>query len=251
MLLIILLRKKMKFFELICKAFIKSDLNFGESFEKMSKFINFAIIRGGQETLHKKTGFKHYSFSGFRPSKENIENQIFQRDNIYEFIIRSLDETFIDKITTSLRENINNPHIQVFDARKKIIEQYFITELYSITPVIVSIDNGKFWTMESSGDIVCLQKQLNDNVEKKYKIFYGEEIKAEQNFIQLLELKNRVPQNIIIHKDDKKIRFFGNKFRIVPNEDAVSQKLAFVALACGLGEKNSYGGGFCVGRGVR
>ena len=47
------------------------------------------------------------------------------------------------------------------------------------------------------------------------------------------------------------VRFFGNKFRIVPNEDEVSQKLAFVALACGLGEKNSFGGGFCIGGGRR
>lgn len=76
------------------------------------------------------------------------------------------------------------------------------------------------------------------------------EIKKNGDIIQLLELKNKVPQNIIIYKDGKKIRFFGNKFRIVPNEDEVSQKLAFTALACGLGEKNSYGGGFCVGKGM-
>ena len=30
--------------------------------------------------------------------------------------------------------------------------------------------------------------------------------------------------------------------------DEVSKKLAFVALACGLGEKNSFGGGFCLGK---
>ena len=30
------------------------------------------------------------------------------------------------------------------------------------------------------------------------------------------------------------------------NEDDVSQKLAFIAFTCGLGEKNSFGGGFCL-----
>lgn len=35
------------------------------------------------------------------------------------------------------------------------------------------------------------------------------------------------------------------------NEDKVSQKLAFIALACGLGEKNSFGGVFCLGKGIR
>jgi len=43
-----------------------------------------------------------------------------------------------------------------------------------------------------------------------------------------------------------RVRLFGNKLKIVPNEDETSQKLAFVALSCGLGEKQSYGGGFCL-----
>lgn len=241
----------MRYFELICKAYLKTDLEFDESFEKMSKFINFAIMRGGQKALHEKIGFKYYSFSGFRPSKEDIENKIFKGDNIYEFTIRSLDEGFINSISLALRENIDNPNIQVLQTTKKTVKQFFISELYSATPVIVSVENGKFWTMQESGDIMQLQKQLHDNLEKKYQSFYGEAIKAPQNFIQLLELKNRVPQNIIIHKDGKKIRFFGNKFRIVPNEDEMSQKLAFTALACGLGEKNSYGGGFTISKGAR
>lgn len=241
----------MKYFELICKAFIKSDLNFDESFEKMSKFINFAIMSGGLQELHDSNSYKFYSFSGFRPDKEEQQHRRYQTGKISEFSIRSLDESFIDKMATALRENIDNPHIQVLQTIKKVVSQRFIAELYSVTPVIVSVENGKFWTMEESGDIMQLQKQLHDNLEKKYQSFFGEAIKAPQNFIQLLELKNRVPQNIIIHKDGKKIRFFGNKFKIIPNEDALSQKLAFVALACGLGEKNSYGGGFCLAGGMR
>jgi CRISPR-associated endoribonuclease Cas6 len=54
----------------------------------------------------------------------------------------------------------------------------------------------------------------------------------------------------MIKKDNKDIRFFGNKLRIIPNEDEVSQRLAFTAFGCGLGEKNSYGGGFVLTRGV-
>ena len=83
------------------------------------------------------------------------------------------------------------------------------------------------------------------------------ELQSEQNFIQLLEIKNKTPQTIEISKVDRvkakksKFRLFGNKFRIVPNEDEVSQKLAFVALACGLGEKSSFGAGFCVAKGLR
>ncbi|MCD6654465.1 MAG: CRISPR-associated endoribonuclease Cas6 [Sulfurovum sp.] len=241
----------MQYFELTCKAYLKSDLLFDQGFEKMSKFINFAIMRGEKKALHEKIGFKHYSFGGFRPFKEDIKNKMFKCGNIYDFTIRSLNEGFIDSIAPALRENIDNPSIQVLQVTKKTIKQFFISELYSATPVIVSTENGKFWTMNESGDIIKLQKQLHDNLEKKYQTYFGEKLEAEQNFIQLIEVKNRVPQNIIIHKEGKKIRFFGNKFKIIPNEDELSQKLAFVALACGLGEKNSYGGGFCVGKGMR
>ena len=105
--------------------------------------------------------------------------------------------------------------------------------------------------MQESGDIIQLQKQLHENAEKKYQSFFGESLHVNQNFIQLIEIKNKVPQNILITKEGKSIRFFGNKFRIVPNEDDVSQKLAFVALACGVGEKNSYGAGFMLGKGMK
>lgn len=241
----------MKYFELKCKAYLKSDLLFNQGFETMSKFINFAMMRGGQEAIHNKIGFKHYSFSGFRPSKEDIISKVFKGGNMYDFMIRSLDEKFINTLSDALRKNIDNPDFLVVHTEKKVIKQFFISELYSATPVVTTLENGKFWTMQSSGDILQLQKQLHDNLEKKYQSFYGETLKAPQNFIQLLEIKNRVPQNIKIHKEGKKVTFFGNKFKIVPNEDEVSQKLAFVALACGLGEKNSYGGGFCVGKWMR
>ena len=239
----------MKYFELTCTAYIKKDISFKESFETISKYISFSMSKTDElKELHEKQGFKHYSFGNFYPVEKE---KIYKKGNTYQFVLRSLDEMFIDALSQTLRQNINNSNFLVIDTHKKIVKQFFISELYSATPVIVSIENGLFWTMEKDGDIMKLQKQLHDNLEKKYQSFYGEPIKSEQNFIQLLEVKNRVPQNIQIIKNGKAIRLFGNKFRIVPNEDEVSQKLALVALACGLGEKNSFGGGFCLGRGLR
>lgn len=241
----------MKLFELTCVAYIKKDMEFAKSFEAISKYISFSLVKGGLEESHKREGFKYYAFSGFRPKKGETNTKVYKKGDSYEFSIRSLDTKLIDTLLHALRENINNSDFLVIQTTKKTIKQFFISELYSATPVIVSLDGKKFWTMQESGDIMQLQKQLQDNLEKKYQSFYGEKLQSTQNFIQLLEIKNQKPQNIIIHKNDKKVTFFGNKFRIVPNEDEVSQKLAFVALACGLGEKNSYGGGFMLGKGIR
>jgi len=221
---------------------------FEKSFEQISKYISFSMAQRDLANFHKKVGYKYYVFGGFLPIEKE---KIYKMGNTYRFILRSLDEHFIERLAKTLRANINNSNFLVVQTTKKTIKQFFIAELYSATPVIITTKNGKFWTMQESGDILQLQKQLHDNLEKKYNSFFKEKLQVTQNFIQLLEIKNRVPQNIRIEKDGHKIIFFGNKFKIVPNEDEVSQKLAFVAMACGLGEKNSYGDGFCLGKGMR
>jgi CRISPR-associated endoribonuclease Cas6 len=238
----------MKYFELICTAYIKRDISFKDSFETISKYISFSMAQDEElKITHEATGFKHYTFGGLFPIEKE---KVYKKGSTYSFTLRSIDENLIETLSKELRKNINNPNLLIVESNKKRVNQFFINELYTATPVIITVENGFYWTMEKDGDITKLQKQLHDNLEKKYFDFYGEKLKPEQNFIQLLEIKNRVPQNIHITKNDHSIRFFGNKFRIVPNEDEISQKLAFMALGCGLGEKNSFGGGFCVARGL-
>jgi len=237
------------YFELICTAYLKQDIHFKQSFEILSKYISFSMAQvENLKKLHEQIGFKHYTFGNLYP----IESEkVYKKGNGYQFTLRSLNEQFINDLSTTLRQNINNPYFIVVETHKKTIKQIFINELYSVTPVVVSVENGRYWSIDKDGDILKLQRQLHDNLEKKYQEFYKEPIKGEQNFIQLLEIKNNYPQSIYLTKNKKDVRFFGNKFRIIPNEDEVSQKLAFVALACGLGEKNSFGGGFCLGKGMR
>lgn len=239
----------MNYFELTCTAYIKKELSFESSFEKISKYVSFCLNSSGYEELHSKSGFKHYVISGFY-SKEKLLDGVYKAGATLQLSIRSLDEKMIDSLAISLRENINNPDFLIISATKRNIKQFFVTELYSATPVVISKDS-RFWTMQENGDLMQLKKQLQDNLEKKYRDFYGKQLENSGDFVQLIEIKNRVPQNIKIYKNGKKITFFGNKFRIVPNEDEISQKLAFIALSCGLGEKNSFCGGFCLARGMR
>lgn len=244
----------MKFFELRCTAYLKEDIPFQESFNSLSKYISYSMAQSEVlKSLHNTIGYKFYTFGNFFPIEKA---KTYKRGNTYTFTLRSPNNTLIDTLNTRLRENINNPHFLIVQTTKKTINKFFVSELYSVMPVIVTTPENHFWTMQKDGDILKLQKQLQDNLEKKYFAFYGEKPIVIQNFIQLLEIKNKKPQNIWTSKkaknqEVKHFRFFGNKFRIVPNEDEVSQKLAFMALACGLGEKNSFGGGFCLGKGMR
>ena len=243
----------MKYFELICTAYIKRDISFKDSFEVISKYISYSMAQTKElKELHDKKGYKHYNFGNFYPI---AKEKIYKRGNSYQFTVRSPNESFVNNLSKTLRQNIDNPNFLTVEVTKRVIKQFFISELYSVTPVIITADRGIFWTIERDGDIVKLQKLLHDNLEKKYADFYGEKLEPEQNVIQLLEIKNHKPQRIWTSKEDKNkkvvsFHFIGNEFRIVPNEDEVSQKLAFLALGCGLGEKNSFGGGFCIARGL-
>ena len=237
----------MKYFELTCTAYLKKDVTFKDSFEIISKFISYSMMQLDElKHIHSSKGYKFYTFNNFYPIENN---QVYKKGNAYKFKIRTIDEKFT-KITDALRSNINNPYFTAVEVNIKQVKQFFVSELYSVTPIISINSDGKYWTFDMDGDIVKLQKLLQDNLEKKYTSFYNQDIKPTQNFIQLLEIKNRKPQNIWVKKDYKMFRFFGNKFKIIPNEDEISQKLAFLALGCGLGEKNSFGGGFCLGRGI-
>jgi CRISPR-associated endoribonuclease Cas6 len=238
-----------KYFELRCIAYLKKDIDLKESFDVLSKYISFSMAQVEElKELHNQRGFKHYSFGNLYPPQKD---KVYKKGNSYQFVLRSLNETLVGVLAKSLRTNVYNPHLIIVETQKKVVKQFFVSELYSVTPVIVTVDKGLYWSIDKDGDILKLQKQLHDNLEKKYQSFYGESIKGEQNFIQLLEIKNKYPQSIYITKDKKDVRLFGNKFRIVPNEDEVSQKLAFLSLACGLGEKSSFGGGFCVSKGLQ
>jgi len=231
----------MRFFELKCKVLLKRDIYYRDTHEIISNFLSYLICQDEDyKEIHNSNEFKYYVFDSFYP----IEKEgYYKKDRFYHFKIRSFDFDLMTFLDSRIRENINNPYMQVLEFSKRYQLDFFIKELYTVTPAIISTTNGRYWTFQESGDILQLQKQLHDNLEKKYKNFFGN-IETENNFINLIEIKNRVPNTI----NYKNIKFFGNKFRIIPNEDEKSQKLAFVALGCGLGEKNAIGAGFCISK---
>lgn len=245
----------MKIFELKCKAYLKTNIELKNSFDVLSKYLNYSIYQN-EIYKNKDTSIKNYCFGNFYPTEID---RVYKQNNVYEFVVRSIDEEFIDELEKAIIENMNNSFLIVLSAVKKEIDQFFIRELYSATPVIVSQkkdDNGRqiYWSLDYNGDIEILQNQLQKNLEKKLKLFYPEDMEVSSNFIDEIEIKNVKPQSIyfktIRNQKEKLVRLIGNKFKIVPKKDDLSQKLAFLSLGVGLGEKSSFGGGFCLGRGA-
>jgi CRISPR-associated endoribonuclease Cas6 len=224
---------------------LRKDITFKESYNVLSKFINYALLLDKKlSSLHMEWNtFKHYTFNNLYPIEKG---KVYRKGKRYSFILRSLDKDFIRRLTISLYKCVGNYYIAIDGIQKNTRNKFFIRELITVTPTITTIRGKEYWTLQRDGDIMQLQEQLHNNLEKKYQSFYNEPIKGVQNFIQLLTIENRYPASIDTFRGNKEIRFLGNKFRIVPHEDEISQKLAFTALGCGLGEKNSFGGGFCV-----
>ena len=245
----------MKIFELKCKAYLKTNIELKSSFDVISKYLNYSIYQN-EIYKNKDTSIKNYCFGNFYPTESD---KIYKKNNVYEFVIRSIDEEFIDELEKALIQNMNNSFLIVLSAVKKEIDQFFIRELYSATPVIVSQkkdDTGRqlYWSLDYNGDMEILQNQLQKNLEKKLKLFYPDDRDIMDNFIDKIEIKNQKPQSIyfktVRNQKEKLVRLIGNKFKIVPKKDDLSQKLAFLSLGVGLGEKSSFGGGFCLGRGA-
>ncbi|MCC9294950.1 CRISPR-associated endoribonuclease Cas6 [Clostridium sp. WLY-B-L2] len=226
----------MNFFQLTITTFLNKDIPFNESGEFIGNIISSTmLLKDTLKEIHEKKEFK-YVYDNFYPLEKS---KVYEKGRIYVFNIRSFNSGFIRDIKRFLSLTKNND-FKIVAVEERRIKQRFITELYTKTAAIVTVDS-KPWLLKD-GDLMLLQKRFQDNLEKKFKDIYGEAIGIKQSFIQRVDVINKKP----ISFKYKNIHLLGNKFKITINEDEKSQQLAFIALGMGLGEKgSSVGAGFC------
>ncbi len=236
----------MNLFEIKVSLILKYEINYIRSLEAISKLISSALCKTSLKELHNKKDFKFYSFSNFL--------KIFS-DGIYktgenEFLFRTPDERILKELSGTFF-GYEDEFFKIKTVSIQIISKKPIKSLISLNPVIVTYtpkDSKPLqWTFESEAGLEYLLKTLHNNLIKKYEIFYNEKLPDTDNFIEMIQIKNQKPLSLVYHKNQKEFKLLGNKFYIVPKENEISQKLAFLALSAGLGEKNALGGGFCKG----
>ncbi|WMJ81632.1 CRISPR-associated endoribonuclease Cas6 [Clostridium sp. MB40-C1] len=217
-------------------AFLKRNIKFTQSGEVIGKIISKAMLLDEElKTMHKNREYK-YVYNNLYPVEKT---GIYEEGRVYIFNIRSFNKKFISKIK-KLLSKVDSEFMRILAVEENLIKQKHITELYTMTPVIVTVNN-KPWLL-NDGDLMLLQKRLQDNLEKKYKEIFGQELDTKQSFIQGIEILNKKPMAF----EYKGIKLLGNKVKVVVNEDEQSQKLAFIATGMGLGEKgSSVGAGYC------
>ena len=227
--------KMVYFYELVVTAYLNKDIPFQNAQEVISIQVNEAM-KGDKQLSERHTapGLKFYNFSSFYPLEED---KIYKANNIYIFRVRSIDHQFIQKISKLIKKG-DAQYFNVLATEVIKKHQQFITQLYTVTPIVVTVARNTHWQIGQ--DFEQFKKQLHNNTEKKYNQFYNKDIAAEP-FFEGIELLN--PQTIVVPY--KQGYLMGNKLRLHIKHDDVSQCLAHVVLGCGLGEKNSLGMGYC------
>jgi CRISPR-associated endoribonuclease Cas6 len=224
----------MKFYELNIKTTLKVPIHFQKSPEAVSKLIASGLINGGY-TLHKENFPKNYVFSNLGRANEK---GFFEKEG--KIIFRTFQKDLVEKLAKNLffyEDNI----FKIEGIKFKEVKYKPVKEMTSLNPIFIRMKNGDFWTFQKSGNLGVLLSALQDNLIRKYEMIYNEKLNPQNNFIEYFQIKNNKPQTLFF----KGIKFFGWKLFIIPRNDEISQKLAFISLGSGLGHKNStVGGGF-------
>jgi len=222
-----------KFYEIKVDLDLKNKIHFQKAPQAISKLIaSFLITKGYNK--HNENIIKNYVFSNLGRAKNGFYEG--QRN----FIFRTFDREIANYIMDI--DEYEDKLFKVKSVNLKPIKQKRVKKIVSINPVFVTIDGkkGEFWTFKH--DLNVLLNSLNNNLLKKYNLITQKKLTSTFSFIELLQVLNSVPFSFYY----KNKRFLGYRLKIVPKEDEISQKLAFIALGAGLGEKNSsVGGGFC------
>ncbi|GEB77866.1 hypothetical protein SINU_00075 [Sporolactobacillus inulinus CASD] len=222
-------------FELIVTTLLRRKLPYQNAQEEIGRLINLSMLKDHDlKERHKKNGYKFYAFNNLYPIEPS---GIYQKGKLYIFRLRAVQESFVKKIKFCLT-NLSNDTFQVIASEIHKFHPEFITMLYTVTPVIVTIDSSPFFP---EGNLTLLKERLETNAEKKYKELFLKE-PSSTNFIERIEVINRNP-TVTCYKN---MTYLGNKLKVFIRSDDVSQTLARIVASAGLGEKSSsIGAGFC------
>ncbi|URZ18105.1 CRISPR-associated endoribonuclease Cas6 [Clostridium felsineum] len=230
----------MKYFELIVTVMLKKDIFYADSGYIIGRNIDKSMILDEElKEIHPKNQFKNYVFDNLYPLEKD---KVYKKGRLYVFRIRGIEQGLMQKLQNCMI-NLINYDFEVISISFNEVQMKKIKELYTINPVIITV-NDEPWLQSDKLNI--FMTRIEANLEKKYKNLFNDDIDLSGTFIEKIQFKNRFPM-YFNYKGG--IKLLGNKVSLEIEDNENAQKAAFVAMAVGLGEKNSVvGAGFCRGR---
>lgn len=223
----------MQYYELSISLKLEKDLNNNEIYYFVNRFINNEMLKDSiLKEKHGKNEYKYYTYGSLWPISKD---KVYKKEQIYILNIRSIDRMFIMRLKRVL---INTEDIKVISKEIKTYSKQFISELTTLTPIVITMPNKRYW-IPSDGIQEALSR-ITKNIIKKYNTYYDKDISIDTQFMEGIIQLNKIP----IKVPYKNTTLIGNKFTLRIKEDKFSQELAFFAKAVGLGEKGSIGLGY-------
>lgn len=217
-------------YELEAMIHVNDDIHFTKCLSELGSWMKTAFLVDKKLTkLHGERGYKGYVFSNLiRGEKDGV----YKRGYVYTWKIRGVSRELLVSIQRALKEErggvftyLSGRVNEFSPTRKGVIEK-----LKTVNPIVM---NG-LGMVPDDFDMLGVKRAIEGNIEKKYRKFVGGEIRG-HDFIYRINVTSRNPIGIP-YKD---ITFLGFQYEIYVKEDALSQAYAELALATGLGEKNS------------
>jgi CRISPR-associated endoribonuclease Cas6 len=110
------------------------DITYEDSYPSISKFISNAFSTSIIEK-------KQFVFNNFYPVESD---KIYKKNKIYWITLRSIDPNIKDILL-----NVYSDDFEVVNHNIKKLHTQRINRLYTITPVVITLKDGRFWTTKS------------------------------------------------------------------------------------------------------
>lgn len=222
--------------ELKINVVLTHPMHYHDAGEALGEFLHFIMTEDEElKVRHKERVPKLYSFAHLFPIERT---GIYEPGKAYFFRVRSASQEFLEKIAFHINRVkwkgfivLSTEWVDIRTSQN----QYFRT----ITPFVIihPHDKGKYWTQESGN----LTRHITNNLLHKYRLLAGLTEKIEKEVIQDIKLISPKPA-VLNYKGNKML---GHKLLISFKEDFFSQQIKDLAIAAGVGEKNSsLGAGF-------
>ncbi|OCS86665.1 CRISPR-associated endoribonuclease Cas6 [Caryophanon tenue] len=222
-------------FEIKVKLYITKNITNEESSAEIVKLIDASLLQDAtMKTLHEERGYKPYVMNSFYPIEKDC---IYKEGKIYTVIIRTISQSFKQHCETILC-NTYTDRLKVLSVTVNKWRTGIIDKVYSITPIVLKFDDTGYWKNQYT--VADFERLLKDNLYKKYKHFFSEEIVEEVELYTNIQLDNKKP----IGMKYKNVTLLGDKVTIHVAANETAQKLFFMALGTGIGHNNSRGAGF-------
>lgn len=226
----------MKVLELSVKVYASKTIKIEEAPNKIADLINQTLAKDSAYLeLHNKNKYKNYVYNSLYPIPKN---KVYEGDGVYTIKLRTIDSKLASYFLKELENSYTNT-LKVLKIDIKVIPQYHLEKIYSLTPVIIKDSNYGYWKNNLNMDEYV--DRLKINLVKKYNAFTDEKISEDFQLFKSVEFLNSKPIGV----EYKGITLLGDKLELYIADDEVSQKLAYMSLATGIGEMNSsVGAGF-------